>query len=101
MISSLLEWHQDERYEPTLVIRSWIVDENGVESWVRLESLQAGMKVRSLAELGGESPAMTRAATSLQKPKADVCLTTTRRDGLRGTEQLPTINSPEEPCVSS
>lgn len=54
----------------------WVIDEEGNGSWVRLESLRAGMKVRSLEAPTEESSAPQTAAISPRSARACACPTT-------------------------
>lgn len=71
----------------------WVIDESGEGSWVRLGSLRAGMRVRSLTEPieGSGAPGMD--ASGQPRPKGCVCPTTTRHDGQQGFAPHPTTQS--------
>ena len=59
----------------------WVIDESGEGSWVRLESLRVGMRVRCAAEPTEALSAPARIVTSQPSPRACVCRTTTSSDG--------------------
>lgn len=63
-----------------------VVDENGAEEWVRLGSLRAGMRVRSLAEPTPGSPAQSTGATPPRSARACACATTGEPATSQGTD---------------
>lgn len=75
----------------------WVVDESGEGSWVRLESLRAGMRVRRLVEPTRESSALIQSAINQPRPRAGVCPTTTRPDGPKGFDRPQTMRSQRGP----
>lgn len=75
-----------------------VVDENGYERWVRLESLQAGMKVRSVTAPIEESSVLPTTAVSRQDAKASACRTTERPGGHKVSEHPRT--TPNRPALS-
>lgn len=63
----------------------WVIDANGEGSWVRLGSLQEGMKVRCLTALTEGSNARQTTATSPRSARACACPTTPERAMPRDT----------------
>lgn len=78
----------------------WVIDEDGEGSWVRLGSLQVGMKVRCLTEPTEELSAQSMTATSHRSARACACRTTTRLDGQPGSALPRTTPSQPEPFGS-
>lgn len=61
------------------------VDENGVESWTRTDSLAPGSVIRAIGDAGEGSPAPRRGAASRSVVKASAGPTTTKHAGQQAT----------------
>lgn len=72
------------------------VNEDGTETWVRLGSLKAGMKVRSHTAPTAEQSVLTASAASQPSPRACVCGTTGELAGLPDTGRRATPPSTDE-----